>query len=46
MNQILRRAGAFSEQHNSLATAPREDDSEGLLELKWRKWAELESFKR
>jgi len=44
--QMLRRAGAFAPVANQPSTDPRLEDSEAVLESKWRKWAERESFKR
>jgi len=43
---MLRRAGAFNDQHNSGVIIPGKEDSEALLELKWKRWIEVESFKR
>lgn len=44
--QMLRRAGAFSDQHNLRLIVPAKDDSKAVLESKWAKWVERESFKR
>jgi len=43
---MLRRAGAFEDQHNLHFIIPRQEDSETLLDLKWKKWIEIESLKR
>lgn len=44
--QMMRRAGAFAAR-DSLSTFIRTyEDSETVLEAKWTKWAEIESFKR
>ncbi|PMD39393.1 hypothetical protein L207DRAFT_634003 [Hyaloscypha variabilis F] len=43
---MLRRAGAFASTANLFSADPRLEDSEAVLESKWRKWAERESFKR
>jgi hypothetical protein len=45
VGQMLRRAGAFAPS-NQMSADPRLEDSEAVLESKWRKWAERESFKR
>jgi hypothetical protein len=44
--QMLRRAGAFAPAANQSSADPRREDSKPVLESKWRKWAERESFKR
>jgi hypothetical protein len=44
--QMLRRAGAFAPAANQSSADPRLEDSKAVLESKWRKWAERESFKR
>ena len=43
---MLRRAGAFTTPENQLSVDPRYEDSEAVLESKWKKWSERESFKR
>jgi hypothetical protein len=45
VGQMLRRAGTFAPS-NQMPADPRLEDSEAVLESKWRKWAERESFKR
>jgi hypothetical protein len=44
--QMLRRAGAFAATRNESLLSPSIEDSQAVLESKWRKWAEKESFKR
>jgi hypothetical protein len=44
--QMLRRAGAFAPAANQSSADPQLEDPEAVLESKWRKWAERESFKR
>lgn len=43
---MLRRAGAFAAPRNPSIFIPDRSDSEPVLESKWRKWAERESWKR
>ena len=43
---MLRRAGAFAPPLNSTIFWPERNDSDNVIESKWRKWAERESFKR
>jgi hypothetical protein len=43
---MLRRAGAFAPPGNASIFWPERKDSEAVLESKWRKWGERESFKR
>ncbi|KAF8865705.1 hypothetical protein BDZ45DRAFT_684227 [Acephala macrosclerotiorum] len=43
---MLRRAGAFAPVGNASLLVPSPNDSDAVLESKWRKWVERESFKR
>lgn len=43
---MIRRSGAFGHQKYSTPIVPTKDDSKELLQSKWKKWAEEESFKR
>ena len=43
---MLRRAGAFAAPRNPSMFIPDRSDSDSVLESKWRKWAERESWKR
>ncbi|RDW85611.1 hypothetical protein BP5796_03936 [Coleophoma crateriformis] len=43
---MIRRSGAFGSQRSSSAIVPEMTDSATLLESKWKKWAEAESYKR
>lgn len=43
---MLRRAGAFAAPGNPSIFVPERNDSDGVLESKWRKWVERESWKR
>jgi hypothetical protein len=43
---MLRRAGAFATPTKHSVLIPDLGDSEAVLESKWRKWVERESFKR
>jgi hypothetical protein len=43
---MLRRAGAFAAPRQPLPFVPERSDSEAVLESKWSKWAERESYKR
>lgn len=42
---MLRRAGRFSRMKRNF-TPPTFDDADEALELKWREWAQAESYKR
>lgn len=42
---MLRRAGRFSRMKRKF-TPPTYHDAEEVLELKWREWAQAESYKR
>lgn len=43
---MLRRAGAFAALRNPSIFVPLRSDSDAVLESKWKKWAEKESWKR
>lgn len=43
---MLRRAGAFAALRNPSIFVPQRSDSDAVLESKWRKWVEKESWKR
>lgn len=43
---MLRRAGAFAPAGNASLLIPTSNDTDAILESKWKKWAERESFKR
>ncbi|KIN09141.1 hypothetical protein OIDMADRAFT_150272 [Oidiodendron maius Zn] len=43
---MIRRSGAMGRQRYAGVLPPNEDDSPSILELKWKKWVEAESFKR
>jgi len=43
---MLRRAGAFAASRHPSPFIPERTDTETILESKWKKWAEMESYKR
>lgn len=43
---MIRRSGAFGAQKINTSMEPRPDDSGSLLDSKWKKWTEAESWKR
>ncbi|KAH6684053.1 hypothetical protein B0J14DRAFT_693318 [Halenospora varia] len=43
---MMRRAGAFAARDSLSTFIPTYEDSKTVLEAKWTKWAEIESFKR
>ena len=44
--QMMRRGGIFGAPADSQALIPHESDTGKVLEAKWKKWTERESFKR
>lgn len=46
LTTMLRRGGIFSLPPDTEALIPRSSDEGKVLEAKWRKWVQRESFKR
>lgn len=42
----MRRGGILSAELDTHALVPKNSDINQTLEMKWRKWAQRESFKR
>ena len=43
---MMRRGGVFGTPTGTEVVVPLESDTGHVLEAKWRKWAQRESFKR